>query len=195
MDYAELCPLLEVRLNTELSPERAGHCRRVAALASELCEREGLEPQKGRAAGLAHDLCKERPKAEQRALAALYPGAGDPSSALMADKVVHGPAAAALLSRDYGLDDEELLEAIAVHTVGRPGMGSFSTIVYCADKLEPGRERPGGEFRRRCLELPLDDMLREVVRGVIDWMRTQGKDVAPETLVLYSFLSEKALHK
>jgi predicted HD superfamily hydrolase involved in NAD metabolism len=195
MDCAELSRVLEASLGQTLSPERAGHSRRVAELAASLCEREGMDPARGRAAGLAHDLCKEMPKGEQRKLAELYahamPAAAE-SSALMADKVMHGPAAAALLARDYGVKDSGLLEAIALHTVGRPGMDSFSIILYCSDKLEPGRERIGAEYRARCLAMPLNDMLFSVVGGVVGWMRGQGKPVAPETLILYSTLGREA---
>lgn len=191
MDYAELCRKLESRLPKLLSPERAAHSRRVAALAAELCAREGIEPERGRAAGLAHDLCKEMPKKEQRGLASYYPDM-TPGSTLMADKVVHGPAAAALLAREYAVADEELLEAVALHTLGKPGMQRLATIVYCADKLEPGRERLNDGYRDRCLALDLDSMLLAVVGGVIEWMRSQGKAVAPETLILYSTLQHKA---
>jgi predicted HD superfamily hydrolase involved in NAD metabolism len=191
MDCAELCAALDGRLDELLSPGRAAHSRRVASLAASICFREGIDPERGRVAGLAHDLCKEMPKKAQRELAAAYPGAVE-GSALMADKIVHGPAAAALLARDYGVGDGDILEAVALHTVGRPGMSGLSIVLYCADKLEPGRERLDDDFRRRCLELPLDLMLREVVEGVVGWLRSQGRAVAPETLILYSTLQQKA---
>jgi predicted HD superfamily hydrolase involved in NAD metabolism len=191
MDYAELCAALDARLDALLSPERAAHSRRVAELAASICEREGIDPDRGRAAGLAHDMCKEMPRKGQRELAALYPDAV-PESALMSEKVVHGPAAAALLARDYSVDDEGLMEAVALHTVGKPGMGSLSVILYCADKLEPGRERHKREFRNRCFALPLDDMLLAVVEGVIGWLRSKDRSVAPETLILYDNLRRKA---
>lgn len=190
MDYIELSRKLESRMRKLLSEERANHSRRVAVLAAELCSREGIDPERGRIAGLAHDLCKEMPKKAQRELAAYYPGAR--SSSLMADKVVHGPAAAALLSREYALADQELLEAIALHTVGKPGMSVLAAILYCSDKLEPGRVRLSADYRMRCLALPIEAMLLSVVEGSIGWMRSQGRDVAPETLILYSSLQNKA---
>jgi nicotinate-nucleotide adenylyltransferase len=198
MDFAELCRELDGRLDLLLSPERAAHSRRVAELTASICEREHLDPWKGRAAGLAHDLCKEMTKKEQRGLASRLAGLSSVStllvqvSTLMADKIVHGPAAAALIAIDYGVDDRELLEAIALHTVGKPGMRGLSIALYCADKLEPGRERLDEGFRERCLRMPLEGMLLSVVEGVIEWMREQGKAVAPETLILYSTLDRKA---
>jgi predicted HD superfamily hydrolase involved in NAD metabolism len=199
MDLSELCRHLDPLLDERLSPERASHSRRVAETAARLCAREGLDPDRGRAAGLAHDLCKEMPRKVQRELAFAYadskPGSGLSSaqtSSLMEDKVVHGPAAAALLARDFSVDDDELLEAIALHTVGKPGMGILSVIVYCADKLEPGRERLDDAERESCLALPLGAMLLAVVEGVVRWMRSKGRAVAPETLILYSTLVREA---
>ncbi len=191
MDCAELSRVLDSIIEGILSPERVAHSRRVAELSALLCAREGLDPERGRVAGLAHDLCKELPKKTQAALGVSYKGA-EPGSVLMADKVVHGPAAAVLMARDYALADEDVLEAIAVHTVGKPGMSDLATILYCADKLEPGRERLDSAHRERCLSLPLREMLLAVVEGVVEWMRVQGKAVAPETLILYSTLVREA---
>jgi nicotinate-nucleotide adenylyltransferase len=193
MDYAELRLAIDRRLDALISPARAAHSRRVAELAASLCTREGIDPDRGRIAGLAHDLCKELPKKAQRELAVLYTEAGSAmTSALMADKIVHGPAAAALLARDYGLADEAILEAIAVHTVGKPGMSGLATILYCADKLESGRERLDDGYRRRCLGMSLDGMLLAVVEGVVGWMQSQSREIAPETLILYSTLVREA---
>jgi predicted HD superfamily hydrolase involved in NAD metabolism len=198
MDYAELSSVLDGRLDAMLSPGRAAHSRRVAALTASICEREGIDPAQGKAAGLAHDMCKEMPRKSQRDLAAAYPGAADGASRsiegsiLLADKVMHGPAAAAMLAKEYGVSDEAFLEAIALHTVGKPGMSGLSVILYCADKLEPGRERHDSEFRNRCLAMRPDAMLLAVVAGVIEWLRSKDRAVAPETLVLYDTLRRKA---
>jgi predicted HD superfamily hydrolase involved in NAD metabolism len=194
MDYAEFCRNLEPRLEGLISPSRLAHSKRVADLAASLCAREGLDPEKGRAAGLAHDMCKEMPKKAQRELAALYaPGReAGASSALMAEKVVHGPAAAALLARDYSVTEVDLLDAVALHTVGKPGMDALAAILYCADKLESGRKELDETYRMHCLGLPLREMLIAVVEGVIGWMRVANKAVAPETLILYSTLVREA---
>jgi nicotinate-nucleotide adenylyltransferase len=140
-------------------------------------------------------MCKELTRKAQKALAARYSALGPGmslTSALMADKVVHGPAAAVLLAEDYGVADEGLLEAVAAHTIGKPGMGGLAAVLYCADKLEPGRERLVEGYRDQCLALPLDGMVVAVVEGVIGWMSAQGKAVAPETLILYSSLVREA---
>jgi nicotinate-nucleotide adenylyltransferase len=190
MESDELIALLELRLDTMLSPARARHSRGVAALAAELCEKQGIDPSRGRIAGLAHDLCKELPKREQKQLAAHYAG-GAASSSLLGDKIIHGPAAAALLELDYGIADAEVLEAVALHTVGRPGMGKLASILYCADKLEGGRDHVDLSWRERVLGLDPAEMLRETVGDVIRWLEGQGRPVAPESLVLYNSLQAR----
>jgi predicted HD superfamily hydrolase involved in NAD metabolism len=195
MDYAELSRLIEARALAEgpgamLSPKRREHSRNVAVLAAGLCARAGLDPERGRAAGLAHDMCKEFPAAELAALAAAFPGAS-PRSSLLGGKVVHGPAAAALLARDFGVADRELLDAVAYHTLGRIGMGRLETLVYCADKLEPGRRDLDPAFRERCLSLPPELMLPEVVARLVRWLGEEGLAVAPETRELLASLSRR----
>jgi predicted HD superfamily hydrolase involved in NAD metabolism len=191
MDYVELSRRIEADFPKFLSSARAGHSRRVAQMTAELCAREGIDPERGRAAGLSHDLCKELTLKKQRELAALYPATATCSS-LMTEKVMHGPAAAVLLARDYKVSDQGLLEAVALHTLGKPGMAELAILLYCADKLEPGRERIDQDYRRRCLALPPRAMLRAVIEGVMAWMRVKGKAVAPETLILYSSLGSEA---
>ncbi len=46
----------------------------------------------------------------------------------------------AILARDtFGVNDEEVLQATANHTLGRPGMSPLPCIVFLLDSLEPGR--------------------------------------------------------
>jgi len=193
MDCAELASRIESRIlagGIGLSSRRRAHTLGVAALAAELCARQGLDPERGRAAGLAHDMCKELPRAEQLALALEW-GEARPESSLLGDKVAHGPAAAVLLRREYGVEDAELLDAVAYHTLGRPGMAGLEIFLYCADKLEPGRRRLDPAFRERCLSLPPEAMLGEVVASVVGWLEAKGEPVARESLELLESLSRR----
>ncbi|HOX47563.1 MAG TPA: bis(5'-nucleosyl)-tetraphosphatase (symmetrical) YqeK [Spirochaetales bacterium] len=188
MEPARLAALLEERLDAELSPARAAHSRGVAALAASLCARAGLDPERGRAAGLAHDLCKELSPERQAALAAASGYALE--SGFLSEKILHGPAAAELLREDYGVEDAELLASVAWHTLGRAGMGLLETFVYCADKIEPGRRDVDPAFRARALSLPPEEMLAAVVENTMAYLSSRGRAVAPETLNLYNTLRD-----
>ena len=187
MRLDELAEALEPRLDSTLSAPRAKHSRGVAQLAAELCGSNGIEPLRGMVAGLSHDLCKELPLEEQQELAGKSPYFGGRAS-LLGPELLHGPAAAYLLARDFGLDEIDILEAVAYHTVGRPKMGKLDIIVYCADKIEPGRAHVDDAFRRRCLAFPPSQMLLAVMENTMAWLNSKGRVVAPETLLLYNSL-------
>lgn len=191
MGPAELAQYLDRHLEERLSSGRALHSRRAAALAAELCRRNGLDPERGRAAGLAHDLCKELPMGEQLELARFFAASElgfELAPSLLGDKIVHGPAAAGLLVREFGVGDRELLEAVARHTVGKAGMSTLCILLYVADKIEPGRERVDEVFKVSCLDMPPETLLRIVLGSTIAWLQSRGRVVAPETLLLYNSL-------
>ena len=196
MTRADLSEELGRRVDTALSKKRAAHSRGVAGLSEALCARHGLDPLSGTIAGLAHDLCKELPAEEQRSLFDAWLESGDETARLMvrgdgdyfSGQILHGPAVATLLSREYGVRDGDILEAVAWHTVGRPDMGLLAVIVYCADKMEPGRKHVDADFRERCMELPPREMLLEVVADSIRYLGLNGWEIAPTTMILYNSL-------
>ncbi len=196
MELGELSKALDARLDSMLSPRRAAHARGVADLAAALCQKHGLSPNKGRVAGLAHDLCKELPLESQRAGFEAYAARQGETSAwkdpalvgILMDELLHGPAAATLLREEFACDAEDILEAVAFHTVGDPSMGLLALIVYCADKIEPNRKHVNEAFRDACMNREPRSMLLAVVVDSMEWLRKKGRAVAPSTLVLYNAL-------
>jgi len=180
----DLASALESTLDGALGAKRARHSRAVAALAAELCAREGLDPERGRVAGLAHDLCRALPAAIQAELAAACPV---PKAAALAAnaRFAHGPAAATVLASEYGCSDPDILEAVAFHTLPRPDSGILTRILYLADKNEPGREFLDPAERERIVSLPLAEAFRLSVEAVVLWIRSEGLPLAPETADLY----------
>jgi len=170
-----------------LSLKRFEHSRGCALLAAEACSRAGIDPRKGLAAGWAHDMAKELPEDLQETLARACP-VPVPESVFRNPVLLHGPATATLLARDYGVQDRDILEAVALHTVGRADMGPLAKIVWAADKLEPGRRHVEESVRRRCRGLAPDALLLEALEATLSWLRARGREVAPETLDLYNTL-------
>ena len=60
----------------------------------------------------------------------------------MPQLVVHSFLGAEVARIDYGVEDEEILNAIRYHTTGRPNMTRLEKIVYVADKTEQTRPYP-----------------------------------------------------
>lgn len=90
--------------------------------------------------------------------------------------LLHGPACAARL-REEGVGDEELLDAVAWHTVGDPELGPLGRHLYLADFLEPGREfLPDVRERLRWLmpEEPLEALLSTVALRIAHRLEVRG---------------------
>ena len=75
---------------------------------------------------------------------------------------------------EYGVTDEEILDAIYYHTIGRSKISPLSKIVYMADMLEVNRDK---EFSwvpavRKKAEKDLDGALLEIIdhtlRSILD---------------------------
>ena len=117
----------EALLRARLSPPRFAHCLRASELAAEIARAHGLDEDKAALAGLLHDFAREMPEAEMAPIAREL--GCDPD----VPAVWHGPVAARILQREHGLDDPEVLSAIARHTVGDPDMTAVDAVVYVAD--------------------------------------------------------------
>ena len=155
------------------------HSREVARLASELCDRFHADEEKGYIAGIAHDLARELDVAEMLLLAekdGLPVRDWERANPLL----LHGRAAAAILTKHTGYGDEEALQAIRDHVTGRGSMGPISKIVFAADFLEPTREFVSPEFRRRTLGLSLDEMVLAVLERKIHFVKAASQEVAAD---------------
>ncbi|HIC63038.1 MAG TPA: HD domain-containing protein, partial [Gemmatimonadetes bacterium] len=117
-----------------VSSARYEHMMRVSSLLGNWAESLHLsevETAHWRASGYLHDALREddpetlRPKIPSRF------GNWPP-------EMLHGPAVTEKL-RSEGILDDELLSAIAYHSVGHKSLNRLGRALYCADFLEPGR--------------------------------------------------------
>lgn len=130
-----------------LSPRRFEHDRRVMEEAVRIAAITGEDPDRCALAGILHDVAREYTAEQFSALGLTeLPGANDPENARYDHVLMHGMAAAEIGRRTFGIDDEDVLEAVSWHTTGRPGMSRLAQIIFVADYTEPGRE--GAHFDR-----------------------------------------------
>ena len=117
---------------------RLQHILRVEQMSVELAGYHNLDVAKAAQAGLMHDLAKYF---KPQLLLQMAQSEGlelDPVDEAN-PHLLHAEVSA-LVARDrFGVQDEEILQAIQNHTLGRPGMSWLSCTVFLADSLEPGR--------------------------------------------------------
>jgi predicted HD superfamily hydrolase involved in NAD metabolism len=178
---------LEQLLVNSLGPERLAHSRRVADLAFGLCVAHGLEGEKGELAGLAHDWARELPPGRMRELA-LRDGRGESTLEVQYPVLLHGRAAAVDLRGKLGIEDAEILEAVACHVTGCPGMGLLAKIVFVADFLEPGRGFLHEGVRKGILTMDINRMMMRVLEEIFDYLRLKKRPIAPPAVQLFKEL-------
>jgi predicted HD superfamily hydrolase involved in NAD metabolism len=160
---------------------RYAHSLRVARCADLLAQRHGSDPARARLAGLLHDLARlyspERlvEDCETRGFAIDAYEREHPV-------VLHARLGAALAHELFGVNDPEVLSAIAKHTTGAAEMSLLDRIVYLADSLEPART-----FAERGALWQLamrDDVaaMRELLLVTLRHRVRKGGSVAPATL-------------
>lgn len=105
--------------------------------------------------------------------------------------VRHGPAAAARL-KAAGVSDAELLEAVAYHSLGRPGLGRLGCFLYLADYLEPCRSHQPQALAAWRARLPHDQRaaLRWVCECRIADAVDRGRALHPATVSFWNELVE-----
>ena len=169
-----------------VSESRFSHSLRTAKMCEQICERYGINSQKGYLCGVAHDMCK---KLDDSQLIQLAEQDGNPVSQIEKDKpsLLHGRAAAVKIQQEFGIDDPEIIQAIANHTFGGENLCSLAKALYAADKIEPGREHVTREYIDNLLKMPLDEMLYSVVSESVAYLTKKGKKINPITL---KFLEE-----
>ncbi|WP_044642317.1 bis(5'-nucleosyl)-tetraphosphatase (symmetrical) YqeK [Risungbinella massiliensis] len=164
----------------ELPERRFAHTQRVVETALELAEIFGENREKIKIAGYLHDYCKfwsadrltEWIRKHQL-----------PSELLDHNKELwHGPVGAEVARSQFGVQEDDILDAIRYHTSGRPNMGLLEKIIFLADFVEPGRQFPGVERARELVKQDLNEAMLYVLEHTIVFLIEKGQKVYPQTL-------------
>jgi predicted HD superfamily hydrolase involved in NAD metabolism len=167
---------------------RLAHMHRVADLLGSWADALGLpaaERARWRAAGLLHDALRDTKPDELRPLVP------EPLRSL-AGKLLHGPAAAALL-RDAGVRDEALLRAVAYHTLGHPELDELGRALFIADYIEPGRRYDPAALATLRARMPAAraDVLLDVLRARVSRLLREGRPMRPETVAFWNVVVQE----
>ena len=131
-------PGSEKSLQKVVTTSRFNHSLSVRKTAVELAFIHQINPFKCSVAGLMHDYAKNMPLKEMQHIAIGQKLTSDKKT-LRSGALLHGLVGAHLCKRKFAIRDEEVLNAIRYHTVGRPGMSGVELCIFVADMIEPGR--------------------------------------------------------
>lgn len=186
---------IKEKLKLVLTPKRYTHSLNVMSTSIELAQKYGADAEKAGLAGLLHDCARDLKKDDLLALCEKY--------GIITDEItheypalLHGQLGACLARELYGAEDQEVLEAIACHTMGRSGMRIISRIVFLADYIEPGRHFPGVENIRLAAEESIEKAMLMGIDNTILFIVENGQPLHPDTVITRNWvLAELKLQK
>ena len=174
----------ERRLQSTLSIERYIHTMGVVKAAA---KRYGCDRQKARMAALLHDCAKDFPPDMKRRFCKEYHVDVDEIMLETID-LTHAFLGAEVAKRDYGVEDEEILNAIKYHTTGKPDMTLLEKIVFIADYIEEGRKKFDTleESRRLAFE-NIDKAMAFILKHTIEYVKQRGRTLHPLSVSAYEY--------
>jgi len=165
-------------LRMKLSDYRYNHSLSVALVCIELANIYNVDKDKAYVVGLVHDIAKEFSDEENIYYIEKYnlPRVDDEFK-----RIVHGEVGAAYLREKYNMDDE-VCEAVRVHSIGSTDMTMLDKILFVADKIEPGKDYPGIEDERRVAKEDIDKALLLCLENNYKQLIGKGRRMHPISL-------------
>lgn len=178
-------------LENQVPKERVTHILGVEQMSKELAKTYQVDEEKAQIAGLMHDLAKYFPpdallnKAQEKGVKVDQICESRPH-------LLHAEVSAIVARETFQVKDEEILSAIANHTLGAEGMSTLSCIVFVADKLEPNRgETEELKAMREATWKNLDRGVYQVCDRGIKKLIQKGRPIHPRTVATRNWAMSK----
>lgn len=177
---------ITTQLKKDLKESRYIHTMNVAICGSKLAEFVGVDKNQVLISAILHDCAKnftDYSKWEDRLKKENIP---------LPQPVIHAFVGSYIAKERYGIDDEEVLNAIKYHTTAKPDMSKLEKVIFIADIIESGRTFEGVEYLRQ-------EVLKDFEKGFVLCLNRvaefiKGNEICPLTMdavAYYSNIKEK----
>ena len=156
-------------LEKEVGPDLYRHSIAVMEEAEKLATAYKCDVEKAKIAGLLHDCGKCR----------------------CPDNLKHAKKSAELAIIKYGINDEDIINAIICHTRGRVNMTLLEKIIFIADKIEVNREYPGVEEIRETAYTNINQAIIKSLESTIDYVKKRNQMLDIESVNTLNSLKEE----
>lgn len=171
--------MINKKLHYMLSPKRFEHTQGVANESVKLAKKHGADERKAYIAGLLHDCAKDYSGKDKLRMCEKL-GIELDSIMINQSDLTHSFLGAVLAKDMFGIEDEDILNAVKYHTTGRAGMSDLEKIVYLADFFEPSRTYFDGmdEMKRLAYE-NLDKAVAFSLEHTINYNKKKNRLIHP----------------
>lgn len=165
---------INCKLQKELTKRRYTHTLGVSYTAAALAMKYGYDIKKAQVAGLLHDCAKCN--TDEKMLEKCKK-----NKIIITDiekrnpYLLHAKLGACLAKKQYGIEEEEILSAIAYHTTGKPAMSELEKIVFVSDYIEPNRKEIWGlsQIRKMAFE-NLDEAVFMILDNTLSYLKEES---------------------
>ncbi len=186
---------IKKKLRRHLDKERYEHTLGVMYTAAALAMVYRTDINKALLAGLLHDCAKCIPGEKKIRLCEKY-GLSVNQAERQNPGLLHSKLGAYIATSKYGVEDNEVLDAICYHTTGRPQMTLLDKIIYIADYIEPNRyEAPNLEDARRMAFVDIDACLYMILKDSLSYLETRSLAIDPMTEKTFQYYQEEIMKK
>lgn len=172
-------------IKSMMSENRYNHCVNVSKEAVKLAKRYGGDEEKAAVAGILHDITKEMPKEEQLQIM-LDSGIILDDIQKNAPKLWHGISGSVYIKKHFGIEDENILNAICYHTTGRAGMSLLEKIIFVADFTSEERTYKGVATMRKKSRKSLEDAMLYGFKFTFSDLSSRELAIHPDELACYN---------
>ena len=184
---------LEECLPAFIKPERMAHVLGCRDMALELAKRWGADPEKAQRSALLHDITKALDGSPQLTLCRGLGILLDDFS-INHPKTLHAFTGSLVAERIFG-EKSDVVQAIASHTTGKPGMNTLEQIIYIADMMEMTRTYPGVEKLRSLAFSDLEAAVKLGISNTIEILKARGEDIHPDGQATLEWFNERTKEK
>ena len=180
-------------LKNRLTEKRYIHSLNVADSAKKLAKLYGYDEEVAYTAGLIHDCCKDTPAGLQLSYM-LENGVELSEYELGVAKLYHSICGSVFVKKEFGIDNQDIINAVRYHTTGRKNMSLLEKIIFIADFISDERDYNGVEIMREKAVKSLDEAIVEGLSFTIKDLIDQGRIIHPDTLDAYNDAMMKILN-
>lgn len=173
-------------VKNKLSEKRFFHSKCVMERAVEYAKIYGIDEEKAKLVGIAHDILKETPK-EMRISEAEELGVELDDIEKIALSLIHAKSGAEFCRKEFGFSDD-MCDAIKYHTTGRENMTVLEKIIYLADATGEDRNFEEAKIGYELAKKNLDDALLFFFKKTIEWQIEDENLIHYNTIKAYNYL-------
>lgn len=175
-------------VKNRVTEKRYIHTLGVEEKAVELAKKYGVDEEKARIAAILHDIAKSVEVGKLEEVCRKYFADELTEEDIKITEILHGFVGYMIVKEELKIEDEEILEAIKYHTIGKKGLSKLGRIIYIADGIEKNRDYPNVKKIREIVDRDLDEGIIYEIDKKIEYLESIGGKIHRNTLEMRDWL-------